>query len=87
MSVGTTPGATTHGGVPSRFAIDAAGDIIGYGIFQDSAHSNAWGSGTLVVSGTGTGASQTIPVYGLLYIPTGMPAATYTDSVTVTLAY
>lgn len=60
-----------------------------YGIYSDSAYTLAWGliEGLDVVTGTGTGSTVAIPVYGRLQPQTTPPAATYTDNVIVTITY
>ena len=61
-------------------------DFISYGIYSDVARTTAWPA--LGVSGTGSGAAQTISVYGR--IPTGQTSVstgTYGDSVQITVTY
>ncbi|MGH1330922.1 MAG: Csu type fimbrial protein [Paracoccaceae bacterium] len=61
---------------------------LNYGIYMDSARTQAWGSlPGATVSGIGTGLNQSYPVYGR--IPAGQTAAVgiYTDSVLVTVSY
>jgi spore coat protein U-like protein len=67
-------------------------NLLGYSLFTDSSRTQVWGDGvagaTSLFSGTGTGASQTKTVYGL--IPggqSGVPAGDYADAVQVTVTY
>ena len=58
-----------------------------YGLFQDSGHATVWNSSTTVDS-TGTGAEQSFAVYGQIPASASpVPAASYTDSVAVTVSY
>ena len=64
-------------------------NTITYGLYRDSAHSLAWGStvGTNTASGTGTGASQPLTVYGRIAAQTTPKPGSYSDTVLVTVAY
>jgi len=66
-------------------------ELLPYGLFSDAAHGKVWGDGTsgsLLVSGVGTGVSQAITVYGQLPKPQSNPKpGTYADTVTATLIY
>lgn len=84
-------GAGTGGtGVMSSTA-PGVSQTIGYQLYQDTAHTMAWGnatSGTLnVVSSTGTGATQAFAVYGKTTTTLNVPAATYTDTVAINVYY
>ncbi len=84
-----TDGSGSFGG--DQFGLNK----ISYGLFQDSAHSIPWGSGTNARSkddasqNLGTGAAQTLTVYG--HIPPQptvvLTAGQYTDTVTVTVNF
>jgi spore coat protein U-like protein len=84
MNAGAGAGAT----IPSRRMTNGS-DTLTYSIYRDSNRSNVWGqtSGSNVLTGTGTGASQTLNVYGRVPINQTSPAAAYTDTITVTLTY
>ena len=59
-----------------------------YALYRDASRTQAWGEsiGTDTLSGTGSGAGQTITVYGR--VPSAnFPALSYTDTVTATLTY
>jgi|GEM_PF-166275 len=59
---------------------------IQYGLFSDSAYSNAWGT-TVPVTGVGTGTDQAIPVYARV-LPQATPrSGAYTDTVAITVTY
>ncbi|MDQ8038587.1 MAG: spore coat U domain-containing protein [Pedobacter sp.] len=61
-------------------------NFVSYGLFRDNAHSNPWGNTTDLLSGTGDGTDQNIPVYGLV-TSVNVPAGTYNDIVTATVTY
>ncbi len=69
---------------------DAAGHVLPYGLFQDPAHSIAWGNADPALLHASAGADQSqrsFPVYG--QIPGGQDPAvgSYTDVVTATVTY
>ena len=65
------------------------GNVLWYGLYSDNAYTTAWGAlqGLDVVSGTGTGSTVAIPVYGRIQPQTTPPAGLYTDNVIVTISY
>lgn len=65
-------------------------EFVTYGLYTDAARSSAWGStaiGGATVTRTGTGAAQTIPVYGRVPPQNTPRAGNYSDVVVVTLTY
>lgn len=61
-----------------------------YQLYLDVARASVWGDGTassLTQSGVGTGASQSVTIYGRLPSLTGIVPGSYTDTVTVTISY
>ena len=66
-------------------------DTIAYGLYQDAAFANNWGDtiGTDTLAGTGTGANETIPVYGQVLGGANVdkPAGNYADTITATVTY
>lgn len=59
-----------------------------YGLYKDAARSQPWGSaGTQLVTGSGAGAAQNLPVYGRVLPQSTPPAGSYTDTVVVTVTY
>jgi len=84
MGPGLAPGATT-----STRQMLGPGGLIGYRLFRDSARTLNWGNQTGVdtYAGTGTGAAQTIPVYGRIPPQSPVSPGTYQDTVIVTLTY
>jgi spore coat protein U-like protein len=75
-----------------RLQIGATTDRVNYQLYRDVARTEVWGVTTAgtpdVVSGTGDGQAQTIPVYGR--VPSGQAnpkIGTYADTITVTVNY
>jgi spore coat protein U-like protein len=67
----------------------AAGtNFVPYGLFRDAGRTLAWGTtiGTNTLSGVGTGAAVSTPVYGRV-TSRNAPAGTYTDTITATITY
>ena len=60
-----------------------------YGLYQDSARSLPWGStsGVNTVSGTGTGLTQSLNVYGRVAPQTTPKPGAYTDTIVATITY
>lgn len=80
-------GATANGtGKMDGTAVPA--NTIAYSLWQDSAHTTAWGNtgGTNTNDGTGTGSPVALTVYGLV-ASANVPADDYKDVVNVTVTY
>jgi len=65
----------------------AAGGLISYGLFRDAGRTLPWASGAQAASGLGTGASQSITVYGRVPIQQTPQPGTYSDTVVATITY
>ena len=83
LSAGTTSGAT----VTNRLLAGSGGRTLAYALFSDSGRTVNWGSTTNTVSGTGTGAVQTLPVYGKISAGQYVTPGSYTDTITATITY
>ena len=85
LDTGTGSGAS----VATRRMTGPSSQTLDYTLYQDSARLLLWGStiGVNAPGGTGTGSTQTLTVYGR--IPAGQypGAGSYSDTVTVTVAY
>ncbi len=85
LNQGTGSGAT----VTSRFMTGPSPYTLDYALYQDSAHTINWGNtvGTDTKSGTGSGSTQNLTVYGV--IPGGhFPGpGSYSDTITATLSF
>lgn len=66
-------------------------NLLNYNLYTTAARTVVWGNntgGTAFLSGTGTGAVQTVTVYGRVNSgQTGVPAGAYADTVAVTVTY
>lgn len=77
-----------HAQQGSRNMMNSRGDSLTYGLYQDAARTQPWGSGA-GLSGTGLGVSKIIsePVYGRIPVQQVNSSGEYTDTVTITLSY
>jgi len=84
-------GGTTAANIAARkLALGGAGaGIISYQLYRDSARTLVWGNGTTgtVQAGTGTGTTQSLPVYARIPSQATPAPGTYEDTITVTLTY
>lgn len=85
LDAGLTPAATTS----TRAMQGPSSSALNYAIAQDSGHTTNWGNvnGTDTVAGTGTGASQTLTMYGQIPAGQNVRAGSYSDKITATLTY
>jgi spore coat protein U-like protein len=84
LDAGTATGAT----VTTR-KMTNAGNTISYALYSNAGMTTNWGNtvGTDTVADTGNGAAQSHTVYGQVPAQTTPAAATYTDTITVTVTY
>jgi spore coat protein U-like protein len=83
-------GGTTTSSVTARAMADSGAHQLTYGLYTSNAYSTAWGDGTggtSTVAGTGSGAVQSVTVYGRIPAAQFVAAGSYTDRVTVTVNY
>lgn len=85
LSAGLGAGAT----YAARKMTNGGTDTLTYALYRDAGRSQIWGEtiGSNTVSGTGTGAAQSIDVYGRAPIAQTAPADDYDDTITVTVTY
>ncbi|MEP7455012.1 spore coat U domain-containing protein [Phyllobacterium sp. SB3] len=85
LGPGTSPGAT----VTTRKMTGTGGATVDYSLFKDSGYLQNWGNviPADLVSGTGDGASQAIPVYGRVAAQTTPAVGTYNDTVAIEVTY
>jgi spore coat protein U-like protein len=73
---------------PAQRKMANGSNSITYGLFQDAARTQLWGSlAGLLASGTGTGLVQRLTVYGRVPAQPTPPAGTYSDTVVMTITY
>lgn len=91
----TTPynvGLGVGGGTGATVAVrkmTSGANTVNYTLYRDAARTLVWGQtiGTDTTTGTGTGANQTLTIYGRVPAQTVPPPGTYSDTVTVTVTY
>lgn len=91
---GWTAAASAGGGSGATFAtrkLTSGSDTLNYSIFTDAARTTVWGDGsggTGTIGRTGTGAAQSVTVYGRIAAGQNtVPAGDYEDVVSVTITY
>ncbi len=74
---------------PTKRKMSKGSETIAYGLYQNAARTQPWGStvGTNTVAGTGTGSNQALTVYGRVASQTTPSPGTYNNSVVVTVTY
>lgn len=85
LNAGLSAGAT----VAARKMTSGA-NLLSYTLYTDAGRTTVWGDGTLstsTVAGTGSGADQTLTVYGRIPINQHVPQGSYADDITATLTY
>lgn len=84
LSAGSGPGATV-----SNRKMTGPGGAIAYQLYRDAGRTQVWGdtAGVDTVSGTGSGSSQALTVYGAVPVQTSPAQGLYSDTVVVTLTY
>jgi spore coat protein U-like protein len=87
-NIGLNQGTATGATVTTR-KMTNAGNTISYSLYSNAGMTTNWGNtvGTDTVSATGNGAAQSYTVYGQVPAQTTPAAATYTDTITVTVTY
>jgi spore coat protein U-like protein len=86
--VGLNAGSGSGATIAAR-KMSVSGNTLTYSLYTDGARSALWGNtiGSNAVHGTGTGATQSIDLYGRVPINQTSPAGSYTDTVTITVTY
>ena len=76
------------GNINARRMINGT-NTVGYQLYSNNTRTTVWGNtvNTDTVPGTGNGTAQTLTVYGRVPPQTTPPAATYNDTVNVTVTY
>ena len=87
-SIGLDAGKGNGASVNVRKMTSGA-STVDYMLYSDAGRTSIWGNtiGTNTVAGTGNGASQSYPVYGRVPPQTTPAAASYSDTITVTVTY
>ena len=85
LNAGTAAGAT----VTTRKMTGPGAFLLDYALFSDAARTTNWGEtvGTDTVSGTGTGATQIVTVYGRIPASQNVGVGGYVDTITATVTF
>jgi spore coat protein U-like protein len=85
LDAGTGSGATTS----VRVMTGPSSHTLAYALYQDPTRTARWGNtlGVDMVAGIGSGAAQTLTVYGRIPAGQAPAAGVYSDTVTVTVSY
>jgi spore coat protein U-like protein len=86
LNAGTSTGATV---TTRKMAGQYLHGALAYSLFSNSGLTTNWGNtvGTDTVAGNGTGAAQTLTVYGNIPAGTAPAADGYSDTITATITY
>jgi spore coat protein U-like protein len=87
-NVGLDAGTTAGGTIVTRL-LTSGSATVSYKIYSNAARTTNWGNtvGTDTLSGTGSGSSQSLTVYGQVPVQATPAPATYNDTVTLTITY
>lgn len=85
LDQGTGPGVAA----PTGRKMASGSDTLSYGLYRNATLTSPWGwtAGVDGLSATGTGAVQSIPVYGQINAGQTAPTGTYNDTVVITVEY
>jgi spore coat protein U-like protein len=92
-TIALSAGAGTGATVDSRKMTSGSGataQLLSYTIYTTAARTTVWGDGTTAsasVAGIGSGVSQSIAAYGRIFQSPLVQAATYSDTLNVTVTY
>ncbi|NBF04180.1 fimbrial major subunit CsuA/B family protein [Pseudomonas sp. Fl5BN2] len=93
-SSGTTPTLTIQGGSNdgkstggSRALYDGVANYVPYDLYTDSGHSQLVAINGVINLAPSTGVAQTVNIYGQAVGKAGLPAGTYSDTVSVQLTF
>jgi spore coat protein U-like protein len=93
-SSGTSPSLTIQGGSNdgkstggTRALFDGVANYVPYDLYTDSGHSQIVAINGVINLAPSTGVAQTVNLYGQAVGKAGLPAGTYTDTVSVQLTF
>jgi len=89
-TIALNKGTTTGASLSDRQMAGSGSAVVHYQLYTDSGHNTVWGdgsSGTSTAGATGSGATQSYTVYGLVSAQITPAPNTYTDTVLVTVTY
>ena len=88
-NIGLDAGAFAGATVTTRKMTGPGASSMSYSLFRNSTRTQNWGNtvGTDTVSGTGSGSTQTVPVYGRVTAGQNLPAGSYQDTIIATITF
>jgi spore coat protein U-like protein len=88
-NVGLSPGLATGATVTNRSMTGPSSSLLHYTLFRNSALNTNWGNtaGTDTLAGTGSGALQSLSVYGQISAAQYVRPGAYSDTITATITY
>ncbi|QIH11940.1 MULTISPECIES: spore coat protein U domain-containing protein [Pseudomonas] len=84
IAAGINDGKSTGG---TRALYDGVANYVPYDLYTDSAHTQLVAINGVINLGASTGAAQSVNLYGKATGKAGLPAGTYTDTVSVVLSF
>jgi len=87
-NIGLDAGTVTGSTVAARLLSSGTANV-SFQLYEDSGHTTVWGNtiGTNTLTGTGTGAAQSLTVYGQVPTQTTPAAGTYSSTVTMSVTF
>lgn len=87
-TVGLDAGTGASATVAAR-KMTSGSNTLQYALYRDASHTQVWGTsaGVDTKSGTGTGAAQSLTIYGLIPAGQNVQAGAYTDTITLTVNF
>lgn len=87
-NVGLNNGLNSSG-IVRRMRLGATTNYVNYELYRETGRTNRWGNttGTDTLPGTGTGAAQSLTVFGRVPATQAAAAGSYSDTITVTITY
>lgn len=87
-SIGLGPGSFTGATVSTRRMSGPSATGLSYFLYSDTGRTAVWGNTAgSMVTGTGSGAAQTLTVYGRIPADQAAQIGTYSDTITVTVGF
>ncbi len=89
LNNGNGSGANYSSGSAGRkMTITSGTATLGYNLYQDSGYTTVWGTtGSALYSGTGTGAAQSVTVYGRIPAQQVVGVGSYSDTISATISF
>jgi spore coat protein U-like protein len=89
LNAGTVTGSTTTARLMAGTTAGNTGNTLGFNLYQTAGTSTVWGNaqGTDTKSGTGSGAAQTLTVYGTIPAQNTPQPDTYKTTITATVFF